>query len=108
MIKALVGRERPSISAALNAEGYSFPSGHAMIPMVCYGLIAYLLGKRMGSGKNRWLVQAMFGCLVLLIGISRFFINVHYLTDIITGFTIGFLFLFLLIAIDKKRDRSPS
>ncbi len=45
LIKQLVERERPSIFIAANAEGYSFPSGHAMIPMVCYGFLAYLLGK---------------------------------------------------------------
>ncbi|WP_256200821.1 phosphatase PAP2 family protein [Virgibacillus halodenitrificans] len=43
LIKGLVERERPSILIAANAEGHSFPSGHAMISIVCYGLLAILL-----------------------------------------------------------------
>ncbi|MCT1903206.1 phosphatase PAP2 family protein [Oceanobacillus sojae] len=100
-IKQLVFRERPSISVALNAEGFSFPSGHSMISMVCYGLIAYLLCKKIRSKKIALIIQIGLGTLVFLIGISRFFINVHYLTDIIAGFTLGFALLYIFIRIDK-------
>src|SRR5699024_10484311 len=44
LLKQLMTRERPSISVLLNAEGYSFPSGHSMIAIVCYGLIAFFIG----------------------------------------------------------------
>ncbi|WP_152654891.1 phosphatase PAP2 family protein [Oceanobacillus sp. CFH 90083] len=101
-IKQLVARERPSISAALNAEGFSFPSGHSMIPMVCYGLMAYLLCKKIRSEKIKLAVQIVLGTLVCLIGISRFFINVHYLTDIVAGFTVGFTLLCLYIRMDRE------
>ncbi|WP_080874086.1 phosphatase PAP2 family protein [Oceanobacillus timonensis] len=101
-IKQLVARERPSISVALNAEGFSFPSGHSMISMVCYGLIAYLLCKKIRSEKLTWTVQIVFGTLVCLIGVSRFFINVHYITDVIAGFTIGFAVLYAYIRLDKR------
>ncbi|MFD1065739.1 phosphatase PAP2 family protein [Oceanobacillus locisalsi] len=101
-IKQLVARERPSISVALNAEGFSFPSGHSMISMVCYGLMAYFLCKKIRSGKLKWIVQLLFGTLVCLIGISRFFINVHYITDVIAGFTIGFAILYAYIYLDQR------
>ncbi|GIO21639.1 phosphatase PAP2 family protein [Oceanobacillus sp. J11TS1] len=101
-IKQLVARERPSISVALNAEGFSFPSGHSMIPMVCYGLIAYFLCKKIRSEKIKITVQITLGSLVFLIGISRYFINVHYLTDIIAGFTIGFALLTIYIFLDSE------
>ncbi|GGP09587.1 phosphatase PAP2 family protein [Oceanobacillus neutriphilus] len=112
-IKQLVSRERPSISVALNAEGFSFPSGHSTISMVCYGLIAYLLCKKIRSQKIALIVQIGLGTLVFLIGISRFFINVHYLTDIIAGFTLGFALLYLYICIgrtisDLRRRRKHS
>ncbi|MFD2042761.1 phosphatase PAP2 family protein [Ornithinibacillus salinisoli] len=89
-IKTLVNRDRPSILVEANAEGYSFPSGHAMITLVCYGLLAYFITKRMKSQKAIVIVQAVFALLIFLIGISRYFINVHYLTDIVAGFFIGF------------------
>lgn len=97
LIKHLVERERPSILVAANAEGYSFPSGHAMISMVCYGLLAYFIAKKLTSTKAIITVQLFFALLIFLIGISRYMINVHYLTDVLAGFIFGFIFLVGLI-----------
>lgn len=97
LIKNMVARERPSVSIAANAEGHSFPSGHAMLSMVCYGLLAYFLSKKITSTKRIFAIELFFALLIFLIGLSRFFINVHYLTDIMAGFFIGFLCLIGLI-----------
>ncbi|WP_246202555.1 phosphatase PAP2 family protein [Virgibacillus doumboii] len=97
LIKELVERERPSIFLAANAEGYSFPSGHAMVSMVCYGLLSYFLTKKIKSDKATVAVQFLFAMLIFLIGISRYIINVHYLTDVLAGFIFGFIFLVCLI-----------
>lgn len=110
VIKRLVARERPSISALLNAESHSFPSGHAMVSVVCYGLLAFLIVKKLKNTRVELFVQCAFALLILLIGISRFFINVHYLTDIIAGFIFGYLSLvgiiFLYNKIEAKRSQS--
>lgn len=97
LIKQLIERERPSILVAANAEGYSFPSGHAMISMVCYGLLSYFLAKKITSAKATFAIQFLFAMLVFLIGISRYVINVHYLTDVLAGFIFGFIWLVCLI-----------
>ena len=104
LIKSLVVRERPSISVAANAEGYSFPSGHAMISMVCYGLIAYLLVKKMKSHVLIFITQTMFVTLIFLIGISRYVIHVHYITDIVAGFALGFICLIGLIYVYERME----
>lgn len=96
-IKVLVGRERPSIFIEANAEGFSFPSGHSMIPMVCYGFLMYLLIKKVSSKNAKFMIQVIFSLLIFFIGISRYFINVHYMTDIIAGFTFGFIILICFI-----------
>lgn len=96
-IKALVARERPRLDIGANAEGYSFPSGHAMISLVCYGLLMYILTKKIKSAKVVLLMQYSFALLIALIGMSRVIINVHYLTDVLTGFMVGFILLFGLI-----------
>lgn len=111
LIKRLVARERPSISVLLNAEGHSFPSGHAMVSMVCYGLLAFFLVKKLKNTTVVLFVQFGFALLIFLIGISRFFINVHYLTDIATGFILGYLCLVGIIYLyreinDFKRTQS--
>lgn len=110
LIKHLVERERPSIYEAANAEGHSFPSGHAMISMVCYGLLAYFIAKVIASVKLKLAVQIFFTLLIFLIGISRYVINVHYLTDVVSGFIIGFLllvgFIYLYETLRKRQSRS--
>ena len=102
LIKNLVARERPSISVAANAQGHSFPSGHAMISMVCYGMLAYFIIKKLHTTKAIFFVQLFFALLVFLIGLSRFFINVHYLTDILTGFFLGYICLIALIKLYER------
>lgn len=93
LIKGLVERERPRILLEANAEGYSFPSGHAMTSLVCYGLFVYFIVKKIASQKAVLGIKIAFALLVFLIGISRYIINVHYLTDVLAGFTIGGLYL---------------
>lgn len=109
LIKHLVARERPSISAALNAEGFSFPSGHAMIPIVCYGLLAYFITKQIKQASTRTIIISLITIMVFLIGLSRPFLNVHYLTDTITGFFIGSISLYVWIKIYQmmKNKSSP-
>jgi membrane-associated phospholipid phosphatase len=97
LIKLLVARERPSILVEANAVGESFPSGHAMIPMVCYGLLAYFLAKKIKSTTVMLSVQIFFSLLVFLIGFSRYVINVHYLTDVVAGFVFGYICLLIII-----------
>jgi len=110
LIKSLVARERPSISVEANAEGYSFPSGHAMIAIVCYGLLMYFLIRVVNNQRVSILLQVSFALLIFLIGTSRYIINVHFATDIVTGFTIGFtlliLFIYLFESVDQKRKLS--
>jgi membrane-associated phospholipid phosphatase len=110
LIKQMVDRERPSISVALDAEGYSFPSGHAMISIVCYGLLVYFLGEKMRSTKAILVTQIIFALLIFLIGISRYIINVHYLTDVLAGFGVGFLcligFIYLYELLQKNSSTS--
>ncbi|WP_245831823.1 phosphatase PAP2 family protein [Oceanobacillus senegalensis] len=101
-IKDLIQRERPTILEQANAIGNSFPSGHAMISMVCYGLFAYFLARKIKSRGISLAIQFIFSFIVFLIGISRYIINVHYLTDVFAGFTLGFICLIGLIYLYEK------
>jgi len=109
-VKQLVARERPRIYVEANAEGFSFPSGHSMITMVCYGLVMYFIVKKIASMKLSMIVQIGFSLLIFLIGISRYIINVHYLTDVLTGFMVGYLllisFIHLFEMLQKQRKHS--
>lgn len=102
-IKVLAARERPQMSALLDAKGYSFPSGHAMVSLVSYGLLAYFLGRLIRTRFRAFLVYCSFILFAILIGFSRFIVNVHYPTDILTGFMLGSLVLYGTICIYKRQ-----
>ncbi|RLL45021.1 phosphatase PAP2 family protein [Oceanobacillus piezotolerans] len=104
-IKQWIERERPSILEEARGVGYSFPSGHAMISIVCYGLLAYFITRKLKSKHAIICTQVGFSLVILLIGISRYFINVHYLTDIIAGFNIGYLCLIALTYLYERLQR---
>lgn len=102
LLKELIARERPSISVLLNAEGYSFPSGHAMVSIVCYGLLAYFLSNKARSPKTAQMIRGILYAIIFLIGVSRYIINVHFATDIITGYFIGGILLITLIRLYER------
>lgn len=95
--KLILKRERPSLLEAADGVGYSFPSGHSMISIVFYGLLAYFIIKKVHSKTLRIFISTITVIIILLIGMSRYFINVHYITDIIAGYLLGWIFVFVWI-----------
>jgi len=95
-IKLLIARPRPAGEHLTYATGYSFPSGHSMLSLLFYGFAAYLL---LSSGriKRKTTLVLTAALLILLIGISRVYLNVHYASDVLGGFIIGALLLFASI-----------
>ena len=95
VLKAFYQRARPDIFRLAQAGGYSFPSGHAMISLAFYGMLAYLVWfdlRRRGSSRA-WVPAVALGMLVLLIGISRIYLGVHYPSDVLGGYAAGGVWL---------------
>lgn len=67
----------------------SFPSGHAMSVMICYGFLAYLLIPRMPSLFWKWTLGITLLLVILFSGFSRLFHGNHYLTDVLAGYALG-------------------
>jgi len=84
-------RPRPRFDVMLWSQtpGSSFPSGHSISAVVCYGLLAYLLVPRLSS--HVWKAVVIVGAvlIILFIGYSRVFLGDHYPTDIVAGYGIG-------------------
>ena len=96
LLKQLFARARPQLwERTVDVRFYSFPSGHAMISMVIYGLLGYLLGSRFP--KQRWWIYSLTVILVAIIGLSRLYLGVHWPTDIIAGYTAGLVWLIACI-----------
>ena len=86
----------------IKAQGYSFPSGHSTNAVTAFGTIA--LHPDM-EGKRKKTVEAAAGVLIFLVGLSRVLLGVHYPTDVLTGWVLGFLIiLFLGFLRQKIRD----
>ncbi|MCU7740669.1 phosphatase PAP2 family protein [Priestia megaterium] len=88
-VKDAVERGRP----LEGIEGYSFPSGHAMMGILIYGLIIFFLTKHMNSQKVAKRYQLAITLIVLLIGVSRILLREHFLTDVLAGYSLGLMWL---------------
>ena len=109
LLKYYYGRERPSIDEAIDAIGYSFPSGHSMGSLIFYGFLSYFLFRSKFKRKIKWV--ALFFCCVLfiLIGISRIYLGAHYPSDVIAGYLAGSIWLILcILALEYVKWRSAS
>lgn len=102
-LKGLFARERPAFDYLVNEIYYSFPSGHSMNAATIYPFIAYLFIEMVPWLKKRQkAVYMVTGCCVLMIGTSRMYIGVHYVTDVAGGFAIGLALFLICKKIDEK------
>jgi len=90
LIKALVNRTRPLDYFLVDQSGLSFPSGHSMVTMSLYMSIAYLISNRYPENKRT--IYSISMILIFIMGFSRLYLGVHWPTDVIGGFIIGFIF----------------
>jgi membrane-associated phospholipid phosphatase len=90
LVKGLIERTRPDLIQPIVAErGYSFPSGHAALSMVGYGVAAVLVARSGAPGAIKVAAIVAAGCLVALIGISRVYLGAHFPTDVLAGWLAG-------------------
>jgi len=95
ILKELFSRPRPYELIMIEETGYSFPSGHSMAAMAFYGFLIYLIWKNSWKRKNKVLATIILSSIILLVGISRIYLGVHYASDVIGGFLISFVYLIL-------------
>jgi undecaprenyl-diphosphatase len=101
LIKLIVHRLRPE-NALIQASGYSFPSGHATMAVLFFSLLIYFFRDDIKNKlwKNAFITASI--ALALLIGFSRVYLNVHWLSDVIGGFALGLLWFMLSIFVFKQ------
>ncbi|WP_161888295.1 phosphatase PAP2 family protein [Pontibacter russatus] len=68
--------------------GFSFPSGHTMIGGVFHGLLIYIIWTTVENRTWRWVLSGFLTLVVLLVGLSRIYLKVHYATDVAAGYII--------------------
>jgi undecaprenyl-diphosphatase len=107
LLKDTFDRPRPPFNHFFTSEdSYSFPSGHAAGSGVAYGMLAYCLALRWPDWRRRLAVVVVLGLLVLVIGFSRLYLGVHYLSDVLAGYALALAWLALSVwAIEWIRAR---
>jgi undecaprenyl-diphosphatase len=93
-LKLYYARPRPAVvSSPLEISSYSFPSAHSLGSLVGYG-VALVVGLRLARRRwQRWLLGLTLPLIVLLIGASRVYFGVHFVTDVLAGFVVGLAWL---------------
>ncbi|MFF2455886.1 phosphatase PAP2 family protein [Peribacillus simplex] len=99
-IKNHIKRVRPE-NHLMEMAGFSFPSGHAMVGLIFFSMVAYLIMKEIKGNYLKWAVGLGFVSLVLLIGVSRIAMKVHFPTDILAGFALGAAYILTLFKLYK-------
>jgi undecaprenyl-diphosphatase len=93
VLKALVGRLRPVVAHPVAyGNGNSFPSGHALGSIVCYGAL-FLVFLPAARGTWRRVLTAVTVTLIAAIGVSRLLLGVHYLSDVLGAWALGITWL---------------
>ncbi|MDZ8087300.1 MAG: phosphatase PAP2 family protein [Nostoc sp. DedQUE12b] len=105
LMKLLFGRARPALwKHIINVGQHSFPSGHAMVSIVIYGFIGYILAKQLPQW--RFWIYALTVVLIAAIGFSRLYLGVHWLTDVTAGYAAGLLWLiFCILSLEATRKQ---
>lgn len=102
ILKLIFHRERPLTPLLAQAKGYSFPSGHALMSVTFYGLLIFIVWQSSKPIWLKWLLSTSLFLLIIIIGISRVYLRVHYASDVLAGFCIGLMWLLLsLVILDK-------
>ena len=87
----------------INVTGYSLPSGHSMVNTAFYGFLIYLVYKNVKNKYAKSSLIALLSVLIIAICISRIYLGVHYLSDVLAGFLIAISYLIIFISILEKR-----
>jgi membrane-associated phospholipid phosphatase len=111
LLKEVFARPRPVFANPWATEiTASFPSGHAMISMIFYGMLAYFLVIAVENVRTRIVIVFVATLMVVLIGISRMYLGVHYFSDVLAGFAAGGVWLGICLSATEliRQWRQPA
>ncbi len=109
VLKEMVQRPRPPdfFQAYTASTLYSFPSIHATLSVAFYVFIVWLIYDTLSPARKRLTITAA-AILIIAIGLSRIYLGVHYPSDVLAGYMLGGIFVFLGIKVAKYFDRKAT
>jgi undecaprenyl-diphosphatase len=102
ILKWIFQRTRPFDYALVKQGGLSYPSGHSMVTMSMYLAIAYLLSRNVHDAIKKRNIYIIASSIIILMGVSRMYLGVHWPTDIVGGYIMGYLFYHFSIVMIKE------
>lgn len=111
LLKLFFARPRPTFATPLVIERfYSFPSGHAMMSFIAYGMLAYIICALLKDNAQRLLVVLATGFIITVIGVARIALGVHYFSDVTAGYAVAALWLVFCIGAWRyvQQRRTPA
>src|SRR3989344_2190385 len=88
VLKEIFHRSRP-VGALVAETSSSFPSAHSLISVAFYAFVFYLLAKNTKCCFSKYLLISGVFIAPILLGFSRLYLSVHYLSDVLAGYAIG-------------------
>ncbi len=104
ILKYIFARPRPTVLRLINETGYSFPSGHSMVNSALYTMIILLLLENSDVKFRKVILSIFLGILIILIGLSRIYLGVHYLGDVLGGWILGILVSLVVYKIYREKE----
>jgi undecaprenyl-diphosphatase len=107
LFKLFFHRPRPDGVFLVNAGGFGYPSGHAMVSTAYFAFLIYLIMNNVKDKFMRILLTIILSILTVLISLSRIYLGVHYFTDIVGAvlLAIAYLTIFITIIGNKKKAK---
>jgi len=104
IMKVIIKRPRPEVLQIVSEKTYSYPSGHTMAATIFVIIFGNLLKEKFKD--NKFFITLIQVSLIVLTGVSRIYLGVHYFTDIIGAIILSFAILFFIKDYIKIGDKS--
>ena len=93
LVKHFINRPRPTLPHMVTVHSSSFPSGHSMSIMLIAGSLILIANRLLKSATTKLIVGILLAIIILGIGISRIYVGVHFASDVLGGWSLGFVTL---------------
>jgi len=103
VVKYLVDRTRPGENIALYTEkGASFPSAHSALIFALFGFLIYCVWKFRLNIISKIILSIIFASIIILIGFSRLYLGVHFVSDVDAGYLVGLLWVLIAMYVSGR------